>query len=75
MSQLPFRGHDPWVINDAPADKQKAIDDVKAFVIETDTLKPTVDRIDGSAEYNSPSKQVDFAKVFRHPSITDDMIK
>ncbi len=48
---------------------------MKAFVPDTDTLKPTVDRLDGSAEYNSPSKQVDFAKVYRHPAINDDMIK
>lgn len=75
VTQLPFRGHDPWVINDASNDKQKALEDVKAFVTETDTLRPTVDRLDGSAAYNSPSKQQDFSKVYRHPAITDDMIK
>ena len=61
-SQFPFRGHDPWCIEDAPSGKQEALADIKSFDVENDQFKAKADRVDGEADYNSPSKQVDFAR-------------
>lgn len=79
VTQFPFRGHDSWDIQDEPANKQKALADLRAFEVDTDVFKPKPEsprkEASGEPTYASPKKTVDLQRQMRHPKITDDMIK
>jgi len=68
VTQFPFRGHDPWVIEDTPANKHEVVKEMKACVAK--------DLREGPLAFKQTTPTADKSQAtLYHADITDELIQ